>query len=142
MLTGTGGDYRHGLGTGLVATLRSAVRGTCLAVIPAYNEQATLSDVIRTLRERAPDFDVVVVDDGSTDDTALVAEVEGARVLRHPFNLGIGGAVQSGFKYALEHGYDYCVQVDGDGQHDPAEIAKLKDAMDTEPAVEAAVPST
>jgi glycosyltransferase involved in cell wall biosynthesis len=117
------------------------VRGSCLAVIPAYNEQATLGAVIRGLHEHAPEFDVVVVDDGSTDSTAAIAESEGARVLRHPFNLGIGGAVQSGFKFALEYGYDYCVQVDGDGQHDPAELAALKDAMDADPTIDMVVGS-
>jgi len=141
MATGTRGDYRPGFWAGRVATLREAVRGTCLAVIPAYNEQATLADVIRALRERAPQFDVVVIDDGSTDATAAIAHAHGARVLRHPFNLGIGGAVQSGFKFALDNGYDYCVQVDGDGQHDPGEITKLADAMDADPAIDMVVGS-
>jgi len=96
-----------------------------LAVVPAYNEAATVGDVVRGLRVHAPDFDIVVVDDGSTDATREVAEAAGANTIRHPFNLGIGGAVQSGFAYALENGYDRMVQVDGDGQHDPAEIDKL-----------------
>jgi hypothetical protein len=102
----------------------------CLAVVPAYNEEAALPAVLRNLRERAPGFDVLVVDDGSTDSTAERAQEAGAHVLRHPFNLGIGGAVQSGFAYASENGYARMVQVDGDGQHDPAEIARLMDAMD------------
>ncbi len=68
---------------------------------------------------------MLVVDDGSTDDTAEVAAAAGAVVLRHPFNLGIGGAVQSGYQYALEHGYDVAVQVDGDGQHDARHIPEL-----------------
>jgi glycosyltransferase involved in cell wall biosynthesis len=80
------------------------------------------------LRDR-PDFDVLVVDDGSTDATAEIAEGAGARVLRLPFNLGIGGAVQAGFIYALEHGYEQMAQVDGDGQHDPLELEKLIVAM-------------
>ena len=100
-------------------------RSSCLAVIPAYNEQATVADVIAKLHARTPQLDVVVIDDGSTDATGRVAEESGASVLRLPFNLGIGGAVQAGFKYADDHGYDYMVQVDADGQHDPAEIAKL-----------------
>jgi glycosyltransferase involved in cell wall biosynthesis len=99
-----------------------------LAVVPAYNEAATVEQVIREIHEAEPDFDVVVVDDGSTDDTAALAEAAGARVLRLPFNLGIGGTVQTGFRYALENGYDFMVQVDGDGQHDPREIDKLKQA--------------
>src|SRR3954454_21034721 len=142
--TGTRGDYRPsipGFWTGPVARLRDAVRGTCLAVIPTYNEQATLAGVIRSLRERCPQFDVVVVDDGSTDATSAIAAGEGAFVLRHPFNLGIGGAVQSGFKFALDHGYDYCVQVDGDGQHDAGEVSKLIDAMDADPTLDMVVGS-
>jgi glycosyltransferase involved in cell wall biosynthesis len=86
--------------------------------------------VVRSIHDAAPDFDVLVVDDGSTDSTATRAEEAGARVLRHPFNLGIGGAVQSGFAYAQEQGYRRMVQVDGDGQHDPAEIGRLMEAMD------------
>jgi glycosyltransferase involved in cell wall biosynthesis len=99
-----------------------------LAVVPAYNEAATVGSVVAAVREHAPDFDVLVVDDGSTDDTRRIAQEAGATVLHHPFNLGIGGAVQSGFFYALEHGYDFMVQVDGDGQHDPGEIARLTEA--------------
>ena len=105
-------------------------RSSCLAVVPAYNEAGTVGDVVDALRVKTPQLDVVVVDDGSTDDTAALAEAAGARVLQLPFNLGIGGAVQAGFKYADEQGYDYMVQVDGDGQHDPGEIAKLFAALD------------
>jgi glycosyltransferase involved in cell wall biosynthesis len=106
---------------------------TCsyLAVVPAYNEEGTVADVVTSIREQAPEFDVVVIDDGSTDATAKRAERAGAKVVRHPFNLGIGGAVQSGFTYALENGYDRLVQVDGDGQHDPSELPKLIAAMDS-----------
>jgi glycosyltransferase involved in cell wall biosynthesis len=103
-----------------------------LAVVPAYNEAATIGTVVSSIHRHAPDFDVLVIDDGSTDDTRAIAEALGARVLRHPFNLGIGGAVQSGFAFALEHGYDFMVQVDGDGQHDPREIARLRAAMDAD----------
>jgi glycosyltransferase involved in cell wall biosynthesis len=105
-------------------------RSSCLAVVPAYNEGATVTGVIRDLRRKAPQIDVLVVDDGSTDDTARLAGEAGARVLRLPFNLGIGGAVQAGFKYADENGYDFMVQVDGDGQHDPGEIQKLFKALE------------
>ena len=100
-----------------------------LAVVPAYNEVATVARVIDSIREHAPQFDVLVVDDGSTDGTAELAARAGAQVLRHPFNLGIGGAVQSGFVFALENGYDYVVQVDADGQHPAREIHKLIEAM-------------
>ena len=109
---------------------------SCLAVVPAYNEAGTVGRVVRDLREHAPDFDVVVIDDGSTDSTCREATGAGARSLRHPFNLGIGGAVQSGFSFALENGYDYMVQVDGDGQHDPREIRKLVATMEDEPALD------
>jgi glycosyltransferase involved in cell wall biosynthesis len=107
-----------------------------LAVVPAYNEERTVSRVIAAIHEHAPDFDVLVIDDGSTDATAATAEAAGADVVRHPFNLGIGGAVQSGFAYALEHGYARMVQVDGDGQHDAAEIRKLMTEMDESPSVD------
>jgi glycosyltransferase involved in cell wall biosynthesis len=103
-------------------------RPKLLAVVPAYNESGTVADVVRALHERAPRFDVVVVDDGSTDDTAARAEAQGAVVLRMPFNMGIGGAVQTGFQYAQEHDYDFMAQVDGDGQHDAGELQKLLDA--------------
>jgi glycosyltransferase involved in cell wall biosynthesis len=107
-----------------------------LAVVPAYNEADTVGNVIRALHREAPDFDVVVIDDGSTDATTARAEDAGADVLRLPFNLGIGGAVQAGFTYARERGYDYVVQVDGDGQHDPAEIATLQAAMAETPGID------
>jgi len=107
-----------------------ATGNDCLAVVPAYNEEATITDVVGALHRRAPQFDVLVIDDGSTDATGELAEAAGARVLRLPFNLGIGGAVQAGFKFADERGYRYMVQVDGDGQHDPGEIPRLFAAMD------------
>ena len=100
-----------------------------LAVVPAYNESSTVADVVDSVRTGAPDFDLLVIDDGSTDETADLGERYGARVLRLPFNLGIGGAVQAGFIYAREHGYDYVAQVDADGQHDPRELRKLVEAM-------------
>ncbi len=100
-----------------------------VALIPAYNEAATVAGVLAALRDQAPEFDAVVIDDGSTDGTCEIAREAGARVLRLPFNLGIGGAVQAGFVFAVEHGYDYAVQIDGDGQHDPGELPKLVQAM-------------
>jgi glycosyltransferase involved in cell wall biosynthesis len=105
---------------------------SCLALVPAYNEAATVAKVVRALQRETPGLDVVVVDDGSTDQTRLRAEEAGAKVLRLPFNLGIGGAVQAGFTYAQENGYDYMVQVDGDGQHDPTQIKLLFEAMERE----------
>jgi glycosyltransferase involved in cell wall biosynthesis len=108
----------------------------CLAIVPAYNEEATLTGVLASLRRHAPECDVLVIDDGSTDSTAEVAHAGGAQVLRLPFNVGIGGAVQCGYIYACEQGYDHVVQVDGDGQHDPGEIATLRAAMEADPSLD------
>jgi glycosyltransferase involved in cell wall biosynthesis len=107
-----------------------------LAVVPAYNEAATVGSVIGALHRDAPGWDVIVVDDGSTDATAAVAAGAGARVLRLPFNLGIGGAVQAGFRFARDEGYGLMVQVDADGQHDPAEIGRLLSARAAAPALD------
>jgi glycosyltransferase involved in cell wall biosynthesis len=107
-----------------------------LAVVPAYNEEDTVGNVVASLHSAVPGFDVVVIDDGSTDATATRAREAGADVLRLPFNLGIGGAVQAGFTYALEYDYDYMVQVDGDGQHDATEIVTLQAAMTKSPGVD------
>ena len=96
-----------------------------LAIVPAYNEEHTIERVIEEIRTFDSGFEIVVVDDGSIDRTAFVAERAGAHVLRLPFNLGIGGAVQAGYQFARDYGFDLAVQVDGDGQHDPREIAAL-----------------
>lgn len=93
-----------------------------LVIVPAYNEEKNLPGVLRALRERAPFADVCVVDDGSTDATAEVAARHGATVLQAPINLGIGGAMQTGYLWAHRHKYDAAIQIDGDGQHDPAYI--------------------
>ena len=99
--------------------------GRVIAVVPAHNEEAAIGAVVDEIRAYDPSFDVVVIDDGSADDTAAIAAAHGAAVVRLPFNLGIGGAVQTGFKYALENGYRIAVRLDGDGQHDPSELGKL-----------------
>jgi glycosyltransferase involved in cell wall biosynthesis len=112
-----------------VPRLHPMASRSSLAVVPAYNEAATVARVIAALHRDAPDYDVLVVDDGSTDDTAARARQAGARVLRLPFNLGIGGAVQAGFVYADDHGYQRMAQVDGDGQHDPRELDRLDETM-------------
>jgi glycosyltransferase involved in cell wall biosynthesis len=104
-----------------------------LAIVPAYNEGAAIAATVDDIRRHAPEFDVVVVDDGSTDDTSEVATSSGAHVVRHPFNLGIGGAVQSGYQYALAHDYDVAIQVDGDGQHDARHIGELLRALRSRP---------
>jgi glycosyltransferase involved in cell wall biosynthesis len=96
-----------------------------LAIVPAHNEAAAITSTVEEIHRFAPDFDVLVVDDGSTDITARRAVSAGAKVVRLPFNLGIGGAVQTGYVYAQEHGYEIAVQIDGDGQHDPRYIHDL-----------------
>jgi hypothetical protein len=93
-----------------------------LAIVPALNEAENVGRVVDELRAFDPGLEVVVIDDASGDGTARIAEEHGAQVVRLPFNLGIGGAVQTGYRYAYEHGFDVAVQVDGDGQHDPAQL--------------------
>lgn len=96
-----------------------------LVIIPAHNEQASLGATLAEVRAKAPSADRLVVDDGSRDDTAGVARAAGVPVLRHAVNLGVGGALQTGFRYAVEQGYDIGVQLDADGQHDPAYLDVL-----------------
>jgi glycosyltransferase involved in cell wall biosynthesis len=96
-----------------------------IAIVPAKNEQESVGRVIDEILAFDPGFAVVVVDDGSVDRTAAVAAAHGARVVRLPFNLGIGGAMQTGFRYAFENGFDLAVQIDGDGQHDPKELPAI-----------------
>src|SRR5262245_15052567 len=111
---------------GVPATLGqqlSAVRR--VAIVPAYNEERNIGRVLAELRAFDAELDVVVVSDGSTDRTAEVASAAGAHVLRLPFNLGIGGAVQTAFRYAWESGYELAVRVDGDGQHDASQLGAV-----------------
>jgi len=98
-------------------------------IIPALNEAETLPAVLHGLRRAMPDLDVLVVDDGSTDGTDDAARAGGADVAVLPFNLGIGGALRTGFRYAVRNGYDAAVQLDADGQHDPGQIPQLLDAL-------------
>jgi len=100
-------------------------------LIPAYNEEARIVSVIRGIKERYPLMEIVIVDDGSQDDTRGRALQAGARVISHPYNLGYGVALQTGYKYALERGYEVLVQMDGDGQHDPAYISRLLETIET-----------
>lgn len=95
-----------------------------LVIIPAYNEEKSVPHVIREIRQK-PGIDVLVVNDGSKDDTSRVALEAGALVVDLPFNLGIGGAVQTGYLYAFKNGYDVAVQVDADGQHDPSDLERI-----------------
>ncbi len=103
--------------------------GRIVAVVPAYDEEAAIGSVVAEIHAVDPAIDVVVVDDGSTDATAEAAVAAGAAVVRLPFNLGIGAAVQTGFRYALERGYDVAVRLDGDGQHDATELVKLLEPL-------------
>jgi hypothetical protein len=96
-----------------------------LVIIPALNEEASLARVIGNVRAAVPQADVVVINDGSRDNTAQVAELAGAFVVSLPYNLGIGAAMQTGFLFAGRGGYDYAIQVDGDGQHDPHEVGEI-----------------
>ncbi|WP_432825416.1 glycosyltransferase family 2 protein [Dactylosporangium sp. CA-092794] len=101
-----------------------------LIIIPAWNEAASIADVVREVHGELPTVDVIVVDDGSSDDTAARAAAAGAIVAKLPFNLGVGGAMRTGYRYARDHGYDVAIQVDADGQHDPRYIPKLVDALE------------
>jgi glycosyltransferase involved in cell wall biosynthesis len=96
-----------------------------LIFIPAWNEEATVGEVIAGLRERLPDADVLVIDDGSTDATTPRARAAGAHVATLPFNQGLGAALQTGYLYALRGGYDLCAHLDADGQHPPEEVGRL-----------------
>lgn len=105
-----------------------------LVIIPAYNEEASIHNVIEDVRTHAPDAAIVVVDDGSRDGTANIARSKGVPVLALPFNLGIGGAMQAGYRYARQHGYDIAIQFDGDGQHKASEICMLLGPIEQEVA--------
>ncbi len=105
-----------------------------IIVIPAYNEESNIELLIRNIRSKVLDTDILVVDDGSQDRTARVAEKSGALVIRLPFNLGYGAALQTGFKYALMKRYQHVVQMDADGQHDPDFIKVLLDEIRKEDA--------
>ncbi len=100
-----------------------------LVIIPAFNEEGSVGKVVEEVKAHLPRIDALVVNDGSTDLTSETAKAKGAIVLDLPFNLGIGGAMQAGYKYAFDKDYDIAVQVDGDGQHDPKEIPKLLHAL-------------
>ena len=96
-----------------------------LIIIPAYNEEACIEQTVRDITEHAPDFDYIVINDCSKDHTRGICEKNHFHYIDLPVNLGIGGAVQTGYKYALDHGYDFAVQVDGDGQHDPRFLEEM-----------------
>lgn len=97
--------------------------------MPAWNEEEAIGSTLAELAEALPDMDVLVVDDGSTDRTAEVVRANGAKVLRLPYNLGVGGAMRAGYKFAKRHDYDQTIQVDADGQHDPRDILRVLEGL-------------
>ena len=101
-----------------------------LVIMPAWNEAAVIGDTVRELLSTVEGVDLLVVDDGSSDETAAAARDAGAAVMVLPFNLGVGGALRAGFKYAWENGYDRAIQVDADGQHEPSQIHAVLAGLD------------
>lgn len=101
-----------------------------LAIVPAYNEEESLTATIEELQRVAPDIDYVVVNDGSRDGTLALCKASGFNYVSHPTNLGLTAGVQTGMKYALRHDYEMAIQFDADGQHDPAYISSLVAKMD------------
>ncbi|MGT2799395.1 glycosyltransferase family 2 protein [Streptococcus marmotae] len=104
-------------------------RSDLLIIIPAYNESGNLHKTVGMIKEEAEEFDYVIINDCSTDDTLEICRESLYNVIDLPINLGIGGAVQTGYKYALERGYKYAVQIDGDGQHNPRYIKAMLELL-------------
>ena len=100
-----------------------------LVIIPAYNESGNIDKTINDIKQNAPDFDYVIINDCSTDKTLEVLRKKGYNYLNLPINLGIGGAVQTGYRYAYYHGYDMAVQFDGDGQHNAAYLVEMAEVL-------------
>lgn len=105
-----------------------------LIIIPAYNEQESIKKTVEDIIKNAPEFDYIVINDCSTDRTKEICETEKFNVVHLPVNLGIGGAVQTGYLYAARNGYDIAVQVDGDGQHDSKFLSKMAEFIEAEHA--------
>lgn len=105
-----------------------------LIIIPAYNEAGNIEQVVDNLMEKCPQYDYIVVNDASSDDTREICIRKGYHFLDQPINLGIGGTVQNGYQYALENGYDAAVQIDGDGQHDVCYIEKMVQVIEADEA--------
>lgn len=101
-----------------------------LIIIPAYNESQNIKKTVEAIRKDAPQFDYVIINDCSTDNTREICEKNGFNLVNLPINLGIGGAVQTGYRYGWKNGYDLAVQVDGDGQHDPKFLQKMADYLE------------
>ena len=105
--------------------MKSKLKERKLVIVPAFNEGKRISRVLKKIQEVDEEIDIVVIDDGSTDDTGLKSRLAGARVIRLSSNMGYGVAIQTGYKYALSKGYEYVVQLDSDGQHDPTYIPQM-----------------
>jgi glycosyltransferase involved in cell wall biosynthesis len=101
-----------------------------LIIVPAWNEERNVGNTVAEIRRAHPEYDVVVIDDGSADQTVAVARAAGAVVLSLPFNLGVGGAMRTGFRFAQRHGYRRAIQVDADGQHNPEDIERVLDGLE------------
>lgn len=101
-----------------------------LIIIPAYNESSNIENTVFAIQKYAPDFDYVIINDCSTDNTREICERNHFNIVNLPINLGIGGAVQTGYQYGWKNGYDVAVQVDGDGQHDPKFLSKMADYLE------------
>ena len=101
-----------------------------LIIIPAYNESQNIKKTVEAIRKDAPQFDYVIINDCSTDNTREICEENGFNLVNLPINLGIGGAVQTGYRYGWKNGYDLAVQVDGDGKHDPKFLQKMEDYLE------------
>ncbi len=105
------------------------MRNKLLVIVPAYNEQGSIENVVHRICAASASYDVLVINDCSKDKTAAILREMGANYIDLPLNLGIGGAMQTGYLYAINNGYDFAIQVDGDGQHDPREISKMESRM-------------
>ncbi|BBH24811.1 glycosyl transferase family 2 [Paenibacillus baekrokdamisoli] len=110
--------------------MQNVSKSHILVIIPAFNEEANIARTIHELKLHTP-YDFVVIDDGSKDRTSAIIRQEGFPSLRHAVNLGIGGSMQSGYRYADQNGYQYAIQLDADGQHRPEDIAKLVEEIQT-----------
>ena len=109
--------------------IRATGPDSLLVIVPAFNEEGAIGEVVRAVREHVPGAPVLVIDDCSTDSTIAVARGAGAEILSLPHHLGLGGCVQAGYKLAYELGFEYVIRVDGDGQHDPADIPRILERL-------------
>ncbi|HWB83381.1 MAG TPA: glycosyltransferase family 2 protein [Bryobacteraceae bacterium] len=109
--------------------IRARGPDSLLVIVPAFNEEGAIGEVVRSIHEHVPDVPVLVIDDCSADATTALAREAGAEVLALPHHLGLGGCVQAGYKLAYELGFEYVIRVDGDGQHDPRDILRIFDRL-------------